>query len=438
MILYEFIVCAVLSLAEILVLINFIHLFAEPSSMYVNHKIMFITLATANAVFWAFYLDDYFYIKIITTIISYMVIAKLVTRAKIMISCTFGMLYFNYLVILETSIMMITLKIDFLGKVKALSSLEDTIRLQAIITEIVINIITIILLCRMKERYKENIRIIGDKEWFNAFLITLVSATIGTISVKESGMQENYYMDFIMVLLDTALIFLDVSIIALFIQSTKRQLNIIEREAIIEHVKKETTLYRAISDKLEKQERRSHEFTNQMTAIKGMLEQGKIEELQEYVNVVVEKERASMPEINTNHAIINAILNTKYDEATKKGITFVLKVSDLSHITISDEDIVILLSNLLNNAIEACEKTEEKMIKMKFAIEEDQIIFSISNSVAKEPVIVDGTIVSTKEDCEDKHGFGLKNVVEVIDKYKGNYVIDFDEKMFLVSIVMPV
>ena len=44
------------------------------------------------------------------------------------------------------------------------------------------------------------------------------------------------------------------------------------------------------------------------------------------------------------------------EEAISKNIVFVFKVNDLSKIVIKDEDLVVILANLLNNAIEACEK----------------------------------------------------------------------------------
>ena len=64
-----------------------------------------------------------------------------------------------------------------------------------------------------------------------------------------------------------------------------------------------------------------------------------------------------------NHVIVNAILNTKYQESEDKGIVFVVKINDLSHAKIQDEDMVIILSNLLNNAIEACQSCTDKIIK---------------------------------------------------------------------------
>ena len=130
-------------------------------------------------------------------------------------------------------------------------------------------------------------------------------------------------------------------------------------------------------------------------------------------------------------------MNTKYDEIRQKDITFIMKVNDLSNITMSDEDIVVLLSNLLNNAIEACEKSKEKIIKLKFVIEDDQIILSVKNSIVDLPVSVDGELVTTKDDIEDSHGIGMKNIVGVIEKYSGRYVIDFDEQWFSVSMIIP-
>lgn len=63
---------------------------------------------------------------------------------------------------------------------------------------------------------------------------------------------------------------------------------------------------------------------------------------------------------------------SRYIEETNKGIAFVVKINDLSNIGITDEDIVVILSNLLNNAIEACEQCESKMIKLKFAQQEEK------------------------------------------------------------------
>lgn len=431
------ITCAALSFSELLVLITFLEIFAEPRPFYEKHKILVIVLLTLSAIFEAFLLDAYFYIKIATTMLMFMINAQIVVKAKTVVTCALAMIYHNFLVILETFIMLLNSKTDFLEAFRAILPGDDAMRLQMIICELIVNAFVIVICHKKKGKLKEVVNLLGNKEWISILFITIIFSVICVISVKESGMEDNYYMDLLLVLVEMALIFSDAAIMVLFIQSAKKQRNILESEAILNRVKNETTLYRSISDNLEKQKKRGHEFNNQMTVIKGMLEQGQIQELQDYVSAIVEKERKYLPEINTSHVIINAIINTKYEEAQQKDITFIMKVNDLSGITISDEDIVILLSNLLNNAIEACEKTKEKMLKMKFVIEDNQIILSVKNSIADVPVKVDGEYISSKKDSEESHGIGLKNVAEVIEKYNGRYVIDFDEKMFSISMIIP-
>lgn len=85
------------------------------------------------------------------------------------------------------------------------------------------------------------------------------------------------------------------------------------------------------------------------------------EKLAAYLEKMQEENLKLSDSIDTNHALINAILNSKYQEAKNKGITFVIKINDLSNIFISDEDIVVILYNLLNNAFEACEKCEKSL-----------------------------------------------------------------------------
>ena len=106
--------------------------------------------------------------------------------------------------------------------------------------------------------------------------------------------------------------------------------------------------------------------------------------------------------------IVNAILNTKYQEAISKHIVFVFKVNDLSRIGIDDEDLVVVLANLLNNAIEACKKCEEKkIIKFKFMVEDELIILSVKNTY-NQPLVYDNDEIRNSKTVEpEAHGVGI-------------------------------
>ena len=75
---------------------------------------------------------------------------------------------------------------------------------------------------------------------------------------------------------------------------------------------------------------------------------------------------------------------------------------------------------------------------MKFAVEDNQIILSIKNTIAEMPIENGGTFITSKTMEPTEHGIGLKNVEEVIEKYNGSYVIDYNDKMFGISIIIPV
>ena len=103
---------------------------------------------------------------------------------------------------------------------------------------------------------------------------------------------------------------------------------------------------------------------------------------------------------------------------------------------IKDEDIVLILSNLLNNAIEACEQCEKPIIKMKFVKEEHQIVLSVANTFSVTPVIVGKRYITTKTKEADRHGIGLENIKETVGKYDGSCVIKHDDDNFKVAILI--
>ena len=142
--------------------------------------------------------------------------------------------------------------------------------------------------------------------------------------------------------------------------------------------------------------------------ISALLKKNQLKNLEGYLDKTCEEIAHKIDAIDTNNVIINAILNTKYQEAREKGIVFVLKINDLSNLSISDEDIVVILSNLLNNAMEACEKCVDKMIKVKFVRENEQIVISVINTYADKPVIVNDSYKTSKED-KSMHGMGIRN-----------------------------
>ena len=141
--------------------------------------------------------------------------------------------------------------------------------------------------------------------------------------------------------------------------------------------------------------------------------------------------------INTNNPIINAVVNTKYQEAVENEILLSFLVDDLSDLKVDDEDMVVILSNLLNNALEACKKCDERIIRLKIISEDGDILISVENNCNVTVTSDKGSFMTTKTDNPEEHGIGIKNVINLVEKYNGTYTIKSDDKKFVFSIVIP-
>ena len=104
---------------------------------------------------------------------------------------------------------------------------------------------------------------------------------------------------------------------------------------------------------------------------------------------------------------------------------------------LEEEEIVILLSNLLDNAIRESEKvlknTGKAVIHLKLECEEHKLIFAVRNPVTEKVEIENDTIKSKRG---DHHGIGLLNVKAVVDKYGGDMVLSCDENEFKAVVIL--
>ena len=112
------------------------------------------------------------------------------------------------------------------------------------------------------------------------------------------------------------------------------------------------------------------------------------------------------------------------------SIDFQLQLEDLSHFPLPDNALVVILTNLIDNAIDACEKIpveHERFIQLVMKTEEKTAWICIENTTAA-PITIQNNYVLTTKDNSLLHGFGLKNVSSLISQHNGSYILDYREK----------
>lgn len=267
---------------------------------------------------------------------------------------------------------------------------------------------------------------------FPLFTIIVLIALLTYFEIPQNDTQKN-----ILIYIAFGLLIMNIIVFYLINDILKREKQIREGRLLLEHVKNETVKYRSISENYYQQRKREHEYKNQLALIAALARENKYEEINNYLKKYNDQISKNIDSIDTNNVIVNAILNSKYQEAREKGIIFIIKVNDLSNMKIEDEDIVLILSNLLNNAIEANANCDKAIIKLKFIKEDHQIIISVVNTFSYEPIEIGNRFITTKTEDVEFHGIGIENIKDTVKKYKGSYVIKYDEKSFRFAILIP-
>ena len=174
-----------------------------------------------------------------------------------------------------------------------------------------------------------------------------------------------------------------------------------------------------------------HDYKNHMIVVNAYLERGKIDEAREYLNLLNNSINGVLNKIKTGNFVSDAILNSKAVTAAKSSIEFSFNGMIPSK-GITDEDLCTILSNLIDNAIEACEKIpDKKVIDIESGISNGFFILSVSNPTGNK--IINPKLKTTKKDKKN-HGIGLKNVERALKKYNGVMTADISENTFTADI----
>ena len=215
-----------------------------------------------------------------------------------------------------------------------------------------------------------------------------------------------------------------------------------EKTLIRESVEKQIGLTHRYVDHIEelyeKMRAMRHDQANHMTVIAGLARGGKKRELSEYVNEWQDRFAEILPSVKTGNAVTDVVLSEVRDTCEKEQILFESSFSYPETLQINPFDMSVILTNALQNAIEASENVQSARITITSVTKERMFIISIKNRITSRLKInEEGMIDSAKQDAG--HGYGLKNIRSIAQKYRGDIQIrqyDADGQFFFVLNVM--
>ena len=205
------------------------------------------------------------------------------------------------------------------------------------------------------------------------------------------------------------------------------QVNLTAQEQLVANVQEQFTKIQTLR----------HDMKHCLTTMAELLESGKIDSAKSYVESILEQKiDTSAGVIATGSPVIDAVVNSKLSECEKNKISTKFRIDTMLG-NINQIDMSILISNLLDNAIEGCGGADTPMIELIISRQKSFLYIIVKNTISDSVLSANPSLVTNK-DNKSAHGFGIKSIRELARKYNGTVDFKESESLFVVEICLSI
>ena len=182
-----------------------------------------------------------------------------------------------------------------------------------------------------------------------------------------------------------------------------------------------------------------HEMRGHLTNIRGLAKSGEYASLEDYIAKMDESMSGFELTLQTGNPVTDVIVNEIRRRSLDLGVPFQVEFHYPASGSYDAFDVGIILQNLLQNALEACEKVGEgeRFIVLTGKRTDRFFLIEVKNAFAGEVVFGrDGLPVTTKQEDVPMHGIGLSNVRREAEKYMGEVEIEAEHHKFSVTVLL--
>lgn len=266
-------------------------------------------------------------------------------------------------------------------------------------------------------------------------LVILIIIAMCIISACMQGLvlgESTYGTRRLVIIACIVLAFFVVSLCILYINVADSRKKLAEINALNEKcIEYQKNYYTSIMKKDEELRAFKHDVNKHIAALRVLLREKRYEEMEEYIDVTGEHSKTDYI-YKTGNLIADYIINAKVQEVLKQAPLTVKIVGKFPRdMKLGNTEICIVLANILDNAKEAIlEYSGDKILEVEIRNYRERLFITVKNSSPKREYEYG---VSTKKDKEN-HGYGMKNVHRIIEKYDGSIEMKWEENMFITEI----
>jgi len=221
------------------------------------------------------------------------------------------------------------------------------------------------------------------------------------------------------------------SLLAAYEEKLKSRLNAQEKEYYFSQCQ-------LMQESVERVKSIRHDIKAHLTVLKDFALENK--QAADYLNNLLGNISESEIYSDTGNIAFDSIINFKLKNALGDGIKVDVNILIPTILNIEVADVVTILGNLIDNALEATAKVDNKSIKLDISFDKGGLLINIENTFNGEVKYADvendeKQLITTSKN-ENEHGYGLKNVRKSVENYNGHMDIRFENNIFNVGILL--
>lgn len=273
--------------------------------------------------------------------------------------------------------------------------------------------------------------------WYEAIFYTMLAAGEIAVFAYVCKYIQSYSSGMFLILFLLGCLVLDVYIVAVFyrisiVRKTEKENALLQQQSEMQ-----LEVYSDLQQRYQNSMRTIHDAKRHVRALESLIQSDHLAEAQQYKESLFQKLNELQPSIHCDNPLLSAILNHVFLKAEQRHIALKMDLQGEEQLSmLAGVDLTTIVSNLLDNAVDAVSELPEEQRYIHFAVafQMGEIMIHVENPTKNDLKREGNTVVSTKE---GHFGLGLKNVGMVVKKYKGDFKTDVEDGIFIAAITIP-
>lgn len=194
----------------------------------------------------------------------------------------------------------------------------------------------------------------------------------------------------------------------------------------------EREYYAEVGRKYEETRKIRHDINNHLSALGILINDGRTEEAKAYLGEISSELALQKPPAASGRAVLDALLFGKARTAESKNIKLEISIDKVFPQSISDYDLCGIFGNILDNAIEACDKYDNGYIRLTVRKQREMLCIFCENPYSG----VIATDCETSKPDKTAHGFGIRRIEQLAAKHGGIVKISAENGIFSISVLI--